>query len=331
MTTATAGAAPMVSPDQATWFARAFGTLVTNVEQAVLGKQHIVRLALTCLVSEGHLLLEDFPGTGKTSLAKAIANSVQGTNSRIQFTPDLLPSDVTGVTIYDQHSGQFTFHGGPIFATIVVADEINRASPKTQSALLEVMEEGRVTVDGTPHSVGRPFMVIATQNPIEQAGTYRLPEAQLDRFLMKTSLGYPDHASTVALLAAAATRDRSAAVQNVVTTSAILQMSQLADTVHVDPAILGYISQLAAESRQLRHVRLGLSVRGCLAFVRTAKTWALADGRGYVVPDDIKQLAVPVLSHRLLLDAEAEFSGVTVEDVISQLMSKVPPPVNRGA
>jgi MoxR-like ATPase len=330
MTTATAGV-PQVTSDQATWFARAFGTLVTNVEQAVLGKQHIIRLALTCLVSEGHLLLEDFPGTGKTSLAKAIANSVQGTHSRVQFTPDLLPSDVTGVTIYDQRNGQFTFHSGPIFATIVLADEINRASPKTQSALLEVMEEGHVTVDGTAHPVGRPFMVIATQNPIEQAGTYRLPEAQLDRFLMKTSLGYPDHAATVALLASAATRDRSAAVQNVVTTAAILQMSQLADTVHVDPAILGYVSQLAHESRQLRHVRLGLSVRGCLAYVRAAKTWALADGRGYVVPDDIKELAMPVLSHRLLLDAEAEFSGVTVEDVVGQLLSQVRPPVSRGA
>jgi MoxR-like ATPase len=329
MTTAITGPTAVTS-EQATWFARAFGTLVSNIEQAVLGKQHIVRLALTCLVSEGHLLLEDYPGTGKTSLAKAIANSVQGTHSRIQFTPDLLPSDVTGVTIYDQRNGQFTFHSGPIFATIVLADEINRASPKTQSALLEVMEESRVTVDGTPHPVGRPFMVIATQNPIEQAGTYRLPEAQLDRFLMKTSLGYPDHASTVALLAAAATRDRSANVHNVITTQAITQMSQLADTVHVDPAILGYVAQLAEESRSFRHVRLGLSVRGCLAFVRAAKTWALADGRGYVVPDDIKELALPVLSHRLLLDAEAEFSGVTVEDVVAQLLNQVRPPTSRG-
>ncbi len=330
MTTVTAGPSVATS-EQLNWFARAFGALVTNVEQAVLGKQHVIRLALTCLVSEGHLLLEDFPGTGKTSLAKAIANSVQGSHSRIQFTPDLLPSDVTGVTIYDQRSSQFSFHGGPIFATIVLADEINRASPKTQSALLEVMEENRVTVDGTPHSVGRPFMVIATQNPIEQAGTYRLPEAQLDRFLMKTSLGYPDHSSTVALLASAATRDRSANVQNVITTSAITQMSRLADQVHVDPAILGYVSHLAQESRQLRQVRLGLSVRGCLAYVRAAKTWALADGRGYVVPDDVKELATPVLSHRLLLDAEAEFSGVSVEDVIGELLSRVRPPTGRGA
>jgi MoxR-like ATPase len=329
MTTAIAGAATVTS-EQANWFARAFGALVSNVELAVLGKQHVVRLALACMVSEGHLLLEDFPGTGKTSLAKAIANSVQGTHSRIQFTPDLLPSDVTGVTIYDQRNGQFTFHGGPIFATIVLADEINRASPKTQSALLEVMEEGHVTVDGTAHPVGRPFMVIATQNPIEQAGTYRLPEAQLDRFLMKTSLGYPDHASTVALLAAAATRDRSAGIQNVITTSAITQMSQLADQVHVDPAILGYVAQLAQESRSLRHIRLGLSVRGCLAYIRAAKTWALADGRGFVVPDDIKELSIPVLSHRLLLDAEAEFSGVTVEDVVAELLSQVRPPTSRG-
>ena len=329
MTAATTGA-PTVSAEQATWFAQSFGALVTNVEQAVLGKRHIVKLAVTCLLSEGHLLIEDFPGTGKTSLAKAMANSVQGTHSRIQFTPDLLPSDVTGVTIYDQRSSTFEFHNGPIFATIVLADEINRASPKTQSALLEVMEEGHVTVDGVQHQVGRPFMVIATQNPIEQAGTYRLPEAQLDRFLMKTSLGYPDHDTTVALLGSAATRDRAGGVGNIITTAAITQMSGLADAVHVDPGILGYVSELATESRRLGQVRLGLSVRGCLAFVRVAKTWALADGRSYVLPDDIKALAVPVLSHRLLLDAEAEFSGVTVGDVITQLLGSVRPPTVRA-
>lgn len=322
---------PDMTPEQAAWFADTFSRLVANVEQAVVGKTHVVRLALTCLLSEGHLLLEDVPGTGKTSLARAVANTVRGTSSRIQFTPDLLPSDVTGVTIYDQLAAKFDFHPGPIFATIVLADEINRASPKTQSALLEVMEEGRVTVDGVSHSVGKPFMVVATQNPIEQAGTYRLPEAQLDRFLMKTSLGYPDHESTVRLLADAATRDRAAGVTPLIAAAAAAEMSEAADHVHVDTSVLSYVSRLAEESRRARHVRLGISVRGCLAYVRAAKTWAAADGRHYVVPDDIKELASAVLSHRLLLEPEAEFNGIEVESVIGQLFEDVKPPTERAA
>jgi len=320
-----------VTQEQAQWFTDTFGAMVANVDKAVLGKEHVIRLALTCMLSEGHLLLEDFPGTGKIQLARALSSTVQGSNSRIQFTPDLLPSDVTGVTIYDPNEKKFEFHKGPIFATIVLADEINRASPKTQSALLEVMEEGKVTVDGVRHEVGEPFMVVATQNPIEQAGTYRLPEAQLDRFLMKTSLGYPDHDATVRVLRDAKTRDRTAALSPVVTAAVVNDMAALADEVHVDDAILDYLSRIAEETRRHVSIRLGLSVRGCLAFIRCAKTWAISQGRNHVIPDDIKLLAQPVLNHRLLITPEAQFAGITVDQVIGQILGEVSPPTERVA
>ena len=320
-----------MTPEQATAFQEAFGRLVAGVEQVLLGKTFVVRLGFVALFSEGHLLLEDFPGTGKTSLARAIAQSVAGTASRIQFTPDLLPGDITGVSIYDQRKGEFEFHRGPIFANVVLADEINRAQPEAQAALLEVMEEGHVTVDGESHDVGLPFMVIATQNPIEQAGTYRLPEAQLDRFLLKASIGYPDHASTLRILDGAGVRAHETTIPPVVTADAVLEMAQLARTVHVDPSVNDYVSRLVDATRNATEVRLGVSVRGALALVRSAKTLAAASGRHYVVPDDVKSLAEPVLAHRIILDPEAEFDGVTPSGVIGQLLLETSPPSDRQA
>jgi len=304
---------------------------VRNIERVILGKTEAIRLSVTCMLAEGHLLLEDFPGTGKTTLARSIAQTVQGNHSRIQFTPDLLPSDVTGVTIFDQKSSSFEFHQGPIFAAIVLADEINRASPKTQSALLEVMEEHRVTVDGVSYEVGTPFMVIATQNPIEQAGTYRLPEAQLDRFLMKTTLGYPDRQTSLRILTTGGSRPQSAALAPIITTAAIAEMSQLGQSVHVEPSVLDYIARLVEATRTAEHVRLGVSIRGGLAIARSARVWAASLGRHYVVPDDVKILAIPCLAHRIVLDPESEFNGITATDVMVKIISEVLPPTERTA
>ena len=266
------------------------------------------------------------PGDGWVDCARGLANSIDMSFKRIQFTPDLLPSDVVGVTYYDQKNGEFEYREGPIFASIVLADEINRASPKTQSALLEVMEEQKVTVDGETHAVPQPFMVIATQNPIEQLGTYKLPEAQMDRFLIKTTIGYPSHDVSVNILKQVNVIDRASTVHAVFTGNDVLRMRAISETVRLDDAIIEYIVRLVEATRHNERIQVGSSMRGALALTRCARVWAASSNRGYVVPDDVKQLAVAVLAHRITLTAEATFAGSTPEQMIEQILNEVPSP-----
>ena len=314
-----------LSPEAVQRFRAAHDQVLAEVERVLQGKTEAVRLALACLFAGGHLLIEDVPGTGKTSLAKALAGSVGGNWHRIQFTPDLLPGDITGVSVWDQRAQQFQFRPGPVFASVVLADEINRASPKTQSALLEVMEEGQVTADGVTHAVPQPFLVVATQNPIDLEGTYQLPEAQLDRFLMRISLGHPDLEVETAILTNRAAAEPPA-VRPVASLDQVRWMRQAAAAVHVAPQLARYIAVLAQATREHESLRLGVSTRGSLALVRAAQAYAAGLGRHYAVPDDVRLLAAPVLAHRLVLTGHAEIRGSTADGVLEEVLATVPVP-----
>lgn len=301
--------------------------LLNQLNTVIVGKPAQIQDSVACLLAGGHLLIEDVPGVGKTTLAHALARSFGLAFARVQFTSDLMPSDLTGVAVYERGKEAFVFHPGPVFTQVLLADEINRASPKTQSALLEVMEEGRVTIDGVSRAVGVPFVVIATQNPVEQAGTYRLPEAQLDRFLLKASLGYPDHAATLRILDGGARPADQ--LEAVITPKALIAMADLAKDVYANALVLDYIARIVDASRSAEQVRLGVSIRGALALTRASRTRAASQGRTYATPDDVKALAIPVLAHRLILHPEAEFDGVTADAVIGQVLLDVPPPTQR--
>ncbi|WP_017586190.1 AAA family ATPase [Nocardiopsis ganjiahuensis] len=314
-----------VSVDEAAVQADAFDTMASSVGTALLGKAEVVRLALVALLAQGHILLEDVPGTGKTTLARAIASTVDGVWRRVQFTPDLLPSDVTGVTVFNQATREFEFHPGPVFANVVIADEINRASPKTQSALLEVMEEGAITVDGVRHAVPVPFLVVATQNPVEMSGTYRLPEAQLDRFLMRLTVGYADPAAELAIIRG----DRLTSPEALLPHTDAERMDQVrrvARRVHVDDAVYEYVLRVARSTRDHPALSVGLSTRATVAMAHTARTLALVSGRPYATPEDVKTLAQPVWAHRLVLSPEASVGGRSGTDVLAEILEATPAP-----
>jgi MoxR-like ATPase len=300
--------------------------VVGNVEKVIVGKTEAVRLTVVGLLCQGHLLIEDVPGTGKTVLAKSLARSVGCSFRRIQFTPDMLPSDVTGVTIFNQQTRQFEFRPGPIMAQIVLTDEINRATPKTQAALLEAMEERQVTVDGVTYPTPRPFLVLATQNPIEYEGTFPLPEAQLDRFLLRLSLGYPGPQDEIRMLEAQQTVHPLENLQEVISADSLLEAQQAVRRVRAALEVKRYILDLVTATRRHGEVYLGASPRGSLALMRSAQAWAALSGRDYILPDDVKRMAPYVLAHRLIVGAAARIRELDSRTLIDEILRTVPAP-----
>jgi len=303
--------------------------LVNNIETAVRGKHNEVRQAVCCLLSEGHLLLDDVPGTGKTTLAKTIAQSIDGSWKRVQFTPDLLPSDITGVMVFDQSNGKFRFREGPVFTNVLIGDEINRGSPKTQSALLEVMEERQVTTDGVSRPVPRPFFVIATQNPRDSQGTFPLPDVQLDRFAMRVTLGYTDRRTEVDLLNRFDRRRSDHAVSTVLNAEELEKIIDTVDTIDVTSSISEYIVSIATATRNHPDVRVGVSTRGCIALMRISRAWAATAERTFVSPDDVQDVARAVCAHRMSLTPEASMRGVQADDIIESILDTLAAPRRR--
>jgi MoxR-like ATPase len=305
----------------------AYELIAENVQSVMRGKPEVVRLAVAALFAEGHLLIEDVPGVGKTTLARCIAASIGGRWNRIQFTPDLLPGDITGVMVYHQNTERFQFHPGGIFANVVLADEINRGTPKTQAALLEVMAERRVTVDSVSQDVPRPFLVVATQNPIEMEGTYRLPEAQLDRFLMRLSVGYPDHESEMRVVMGDCAGVDPDELEPVLGIDDVRQVIDEVRKSHLAPEIVSYAVRLVSASREHPAVRYGASPRGSIALIRAAQALGATEGRDFVTPDDVKDVAHPVLDHRLVLTPDAELNQRKTSEIVDELLAGTATPV----
>jgi MoxR-like ATPase len=300
--------------------------LITNIEKVIVGKRSTVELAVISLLCQGHLLIEDVPGVGKTMLARSLARSLGCSFSRIQFTPDMLPSDVTGVSIFNQVSREFEFRAGPVMSQIVLSDEINRATPKTQAALLEAMEEHQVTVDGVTHNLPRPFMVLATQNPIEYEGTFPLPEAQVDRFLMRIRLGYPSKEDEIRVLERQQFQHPFQELEQIVSVEELTEMQEAVKRIFVSPAVKHYIVDLTNQTRAHNEVYLGASPRGSLALFRTGQALASVQGRDYVLPDDIKTLAVSTLAHRVILGPGARLRDLSAQQVVEEILNTVPVP-----